>query len=102
MSRADRRYDGHSSIRLPGYDYCVGAFFITLNKSDDGPLFGTIIDGIIDPTAVGVIINDEWQRTATIRNEIELDAFVLMPDHLHAILFFRSDQQTAPVSGHGR
>jgi REP element-mobilizing transposase RayT len=29
---------------------------------------------------------EEWERTALIRREIELDEFIIMPNHLHAIV----------------
>lgn len=97
MSGTGRRPAGRGSIRLPGKDYSTGAFFITLIKSDDAPLFGTIADGIMYPSAIGMVILEELQRSAEIRAEVTLDAFVLTPDHLHAILFFHPDVPTLPA-----
>ena len=34
----------------------------------------------------GQTVQDEWQKSAQIRKEIELDAFVVMPNHVHAIV----------------
>lgn len=34
----------------------------------------------------GRILAEEWQRSSTIRQEIELDKFVIMPNHIHGIV----------------
>ncbi len=34
----------------------------------------------------GRIVQDEWDKSAQIRKEIELDAFVIMPNHVHGII----------------
>jgi REP element-mobilizing transposase RayT len=34
----------------------------------------------------GAIIADEWQQSSIIRREIELDAWVVMPNHFHGIV----------------
>lgn len=36
--------------------------------------------------ALGALVKEEWQRTADVRNEVELDAFTVMPNHLHGII----------------
>ncbi len=75
------------STRLRNYDYSQpGAYFLTLCVWDRGSLFGEIVDGAMRPNAIGHIVAEEWVRTATIRSEIELDAWVVMPNHLHGIL----------------
>jgi len=35
---------------------------------------------------IGQIVRDEWLKTPILRPEIELDEFVIMPDHFHAII----------------
>jgi REP-associated tyrosine transposase len=50
------------------------------------PVFGEIADGAMRLNAFGEIARMEWLRTATIRREIELDDFVIMPNHFHAIV----------------
>lgn len=37
-------------------------------------------------TFIGEIVHDEWLLTAIIRLYIELDAFIVMPNHFHAIV----------------
>ena len=75
------------SLRLRDYDYSQpGAYFLTLCAWNRKSLFGEIIDGSMHPNAIGRIVAEEWLRTATIRPEIELDEWIVMPNHLHGIL----------------
>jgi len=75
------------STRLPNYDYSQnGAYFITLCAHNRECLFGEIQNGIMIPNNYGKIVIEEWYKSEIIRNEIELDEFVLMPNHIHGIL----------------
>lgn len=75
------------SIRLQDYDYTLaGAYFITLVTKERKCLFGDIADGEIRLNDCGQAVQDEWEKSAQIREEIELDAFVVMPNHVHAII----------------
>jgi REP element-mobilizing transposase RayT len=48
---------------------------------------------------VGEIARDEWLQTAALRPNVEVDSFVVMPNHVHAILFLdRAWQRHAPTS----
>ncbi len=49
------------------------------------------------PNNYGRIIIEEWHKSEIIRNEIELDEFVLMPNHIHGILLIdrRGDRSVA-------
>ena len=35
---------------------------------------------------LGEVVRDEWLRTAEVRPEVELGEFVVMPNHIHAII----------------
>jgi REP element-mobilizing transposase RayT len=43
----------------------------------------------------GKIVADAWAKTAEIRNEIELDQWVVMPNHFHGILVIIEGRSTA-------
>jgi len=49
-------------------------------------LFGEIRNGIVHLNALGDIATDEWFRTESIRDNVRLDAFVVMPNHVHGII----------------
>ena len=75
------------SLRLSGYDYAQpGAYFVTLCVHERGCLFGEIIDGDMRFNEYGQIVHDAWHRSEEIRREIGLDAFVVMPNHIHGII----------------
>ena len=75
------------SIRLPGFDYSeYGYYFVTICTYNREPLFGEIINGKIKLNDAGRIVFDEWNNTANIRKNVELDIFTVMPNHFHAII----------------
>ena len=74
------------SIRLKGYDYSqAGAYFITLNTADKRKLLGRLHEGTIELSEAGRIVHDIWSQLASLPG-IELDEWVIMPDHVHGIL----------------
>src|ERR1044071_8152222 len=75
------------SIRLHGYDYAqAGAYFVTICTQNRESFFGTILNGQIQLNALGRIVEEEWLRTAAVRTNVILDAFVVMPKHVHGII----------------
>jgi len=51
-----------------------------------------MVEGLMVLSPVGKIVEEEWQRTATIRQHVGLDEFVIMPNHLHGILVINEGQ----------
>jgi len=49
-------------------------------------LFGSCENGEIRLNGYGEIVAEEWDKTGEIRPEISLDAFIIMPNHIHAII----------------
>jgi len=83
----DERLMKRRSIRLKEYDYSqTGAYFLTICTYRRQCLLGTMVDGKVILSSIGTIVVEEWLRSAEIREEIELDAFVIMPNHLHGIV----------------
>lgn len=58
------------------------------------PLFGDVVDGRMRMSAFGRIGADEWRRTERVRDNVALDAFVVMPDPIHGIICITSDAST--------
>lgn len=74
--------------RLTNYDYSLaGAYFITINAYQREALFGEVVDGVIMLNDLGDIVVAAWELTPVIRPNVELDEFVVMPNHFHVILF---------------
>lgn len=80
------------SIRLKDYDYAeAGAYFITLCTHNRQPFFGEIVGAGLAPAQMelneyGRIALEQWLQIPTRFDHIELDAFVVMPNHIHGIL----------------
>lgn len=53
-------------------------------------LFGDVVDGQMHLNRYGEIVSEEWQRSSVIRKEIELDAWVVMPNHFHGIVIINN------------
>jgi len=77
-----------------------GLYFITINAAHRVCLFGTITDNEMYLSAYGQIVEEEWNKSFEIRSELFCDAFVIMPNHIHAIL--RIEHPTVIVEPHGR
>ena len=75
------------SIRLKGYDYSqAGFYFVTVCCYQRQRLFGKIVDGVMQLNQYGEIVQNEWLKSSIIRPEIELDEYVVMPNHFHGII----------------
>ena len=86
------------SIRLPAYDYArAAAYFVTLVAHTRESLFGQVIDSEMRLSVLGLVVAEEWRRTAEIRREVELDAFVVMPNHVHGIVIIVGAHGRAPL-----
>lgn len=85
------------SIRLPGYDYSQnGAYFITICTRNKECLFGEVVNYKMVQNAAGQIVQNEWLNTAKIRPHISLDAFVVMPNHIHGIIVISRGELHSP------
>jgi REP element-mobilizing transposase RayT len=90
------------SIRLPEFDYASpGAYFITLVTWQRAHLFGEIEDGNMQMNRVGHLVSDEWQRLAVRFEGVQVEPFVVMPNHLHAILYLPEPDVSSLVSPGG-
>src|SRR4028118_1039178 len=91
------------SIRLQGYDYSeTGAYFITFCTYQRECLFGEIINGQMRLNQYGQIVAEEWGHSSAIRQEIELDVWVVMPNHFHGIVVIQSVGNRHSVGANGR
>ena len=97
-----QRYDPsrhhRRSIRLKRYDYTQPwAYFVTICTVQRAHLFGDVVDGEMRLSEYGVIVREEWFRLAEIRQEIELyeDELVLMPNHIHGIVWIVEEHEGA-------
>jgi putative transposase len=97
------------SIRLKGYDYhSAGAYFITICVQDRSHLFGHIAQEKMILSPAGEMIAKEWERLSDAHRNIDLDEFIVMPNHFHGIVLIGFDlaphfgqTQGLPLQFHG-
>jgi putative transposase len=97
----DRNKHHRRSIRLPGYDYAsTGAYFVTICVRGGECLLGEVVDGEMQLNDWGQIANESWEWLAEQYSYVSLDAWVIMPNHIHGIIVIQ-DNDTPGVAGRG-
>jgi putative transposase len=82
------------SIRLKDYDYSSGgAYFITICVKNRECLFGEIIEGKMNLSEIGEIAHNNWLNIPEHFNNVILDEFVVMPNHIHGILILNPAEE---------
>jgi REP element-mobilizing transposase RayT len=92
------------SPRLKGYDYTQkGAYFVTICTHQRQPLFGKIItDGLMQLSSAGEIAFARWDALPEHHSSVQLDAFVVMPNHVHGILLLMGSEHSESATELGR
>jgi REP element-mobilizing transposase RayT len=85
------------SIRLRGYDYSKeGVYFLTLCTKDRACLFGDIADGKMRLNKAGEIVKKCWNDIPSHFQHVSLDEFIIMPNHIHGIVFVGANSYSPP------
>jgi putative transposase len=94
---------GHRrSIRLPGFNYSqAGVYFVTICAFERRCLFGRMRDDAVDLGAIGRIVQARWLEMPQRFAHAELDAYVVMPNHLHGILLLHRTPARDPGHAEG-
>ena len=80
----DERYPNRQSIRYKGHDYAsAGAYFVTVCTKNRAPL-------LVD-TMLAAIVTDVWYALPDWFPTIALDEFVIMPNHVHFVVWLGVD-----------
>lgn len=75
------------SIRLKGYDYSQnGGYFVTICTHNKQCLFGDIVNSKMELSEMGKIAEKCWNEIPDHFDNILLDYFVIMPNHIHSII----------------
>ena len=75
------------SIRLPDWDYkSDGAYFITICVKNRECVFGKIVNGKMVLSEIGEIVQRYWYEIPDHFDNVQLDEFVVMPNHFHGIV----------------
>lgn len=96
------------SIRLPEYNYTQsGVYFITICTHKRQCWFGNISEGKVKLNHIGYIVAKLWQGCQKRFNYINIDQFIVMPNHFHGILIINNNEHqlssqrqfSKPISG---
>jgi putative transposase len=86
------------SVRLQGYDYAqAGAYFVTICTQDRECSLGKVVDGEMALSDAGRMVQSVWEGLPGRFPTVELDQFVVMPNHIHGILVLVGAQFIAPT-----
>ena len=79
------------SKRLKEFDYSTPWwYYVTICTHNRNNIFGQINYEKMVLNELGTIVEEEWLRTEELRKNIELDYYVIMPNHFHGILIINS------------
>lgn len=93
----DSAADYRRSLRLKGFDYSqAGAYFITLVTQDRVCLWGEVSEEGLQLNPPGKMITHWWLELVYKFPTIQLDEFVLMPNHLHGIIWLTDQPDSLP------
>lgn len=74
-------------LRLPTHNYAqTGQYFITICSYQKEEIFGAVSNGIMHLNELGLLVEQEWLHLPERFQEIEVVPFIVMPNHLHAIV----------------
>jgi len=86
MEKFKNKYTIKSS-RLQGYDYSQnGMYFVTICTKDREHFFGEVKNETMNLSDVGKIANQFWQEIPKHFPFVNLDEFIVMPNHMHGII----------------
>ena len=81
--------------RLKNFDYSSsGYYYVTICTKDRECLFGDIIDNKMVLNEYGMIVKKYWLELPNNYNNIDLDEFVIMPNHAHMIVIIKNTNQS--------
>jgi putative transposase len=77
----------NETTRLQNWDYrWDGSYFITICTKNREHFFGEISNGKMNLSNIGVLADIFWYEIKNHSKNIKLDTFVVMPNHIHAII----------------
>jgi REP element-mobilizing transposase RayT len=101
MAKFKNKYRIESN-RKPNWDYSSnGLYFLTFVTQNRKCNLGKIIDKKMILSDFGKIVDDQWLKSFEIRNELFLDEYQIMPNHIHAIVEIRKSP-SFHLETHGR
>lgn len=85
--------------RASFFDYEEGCYFITICTHDKLHYFGKITDGQMILSIIGKYLDEQINNASAFFPEIEVPLFVIMPNHLHMIIYVNSRRDMPSACG---
>lgn len=80
------------TIRLVGHNYREpGLYFVTLCTQGRNRMFGMVANGQMCLNDIGEMFQEMWLTIPEKYPDVELDARIIMPDHLHGVLMLGTE-----------
>ncbi|MCL4550974.1 MAG: transposase [Bacteroidetes bacterium] len=81
------------SARLKEWDYSnPWWYFVTINTKNHDCCFGEVVSDKVELNELGKIVRDEWLKTKDVRKNVDLDYYVIMPNHVHGIIIINGPE----------
>ena len=86
------------SIRLKEFDYSQnGYYFVTICTKNRECFFGDVARGKIELSEIGKIVKKYWMEISQHFENVELDEYIVMPNHIHGIVIINDNYQNMNV-----
>src|SRR3989338_7042321 len=96
MTLFQKKYQIESN-RLDGWNYSTpGHYFVTICVKNMCCVFGRVIDQKMQYSPTGQIVAEEWIKTETVRSNVSLDQWMIMPNHTQGIIITDKKMVRAP------
>lgn len=96
-SKYDQYTTHHQSRRWDDWDYTQSAaYFVTICVRNRQCLYGQVEAGRMSLNRYGRVAAEEWRRTEDLRDQVDIDVFVVMPNHVHAIVVILPEGDAGP------
>ena len=86
-----RQFKSRKQNRLNGYDYSVnGYYYVTICTQNREYIFGDISNNEMALNKYGDVAKNSWLDLPNHHENIGLDQFIIMPNHIHGILIINN------------
>jgi putative transposase len=83
-------------VRLRDFDYTqCGMHFVAICAYERRCLFGSVVDDVMELNAIGKVVNGGLYEIPSHYDHVNIDAHVVMPNHVHAIIAIDGDHAGA-------
>ena len=94
-------YKYEKQYRYKGYDYSQdGFYFVTICTKDREMFFGNVVgtndNAFMQLSEIGRMTDKFWLEILKRFNNVKLDTYVIMPNHIHGIIHINNSRRNAP------